>query len=186
MTQLARQEGQPLPQAPAAPFTYIDDCVTNIGHWEDKVKRDVETLFLRQDDVWDARITRVGDSIKEHIDNVDQRPKVKMDALGQRLETLRGRFDEQERLMRDIRALTHNTTAVTKNGLLRRMHMGITPILVLKPDLSELEPHPRVPRTMGDAWSLGQQAKGLVGTTSRKCTGAGFGTSFLILIKITP
>lgn len=131
-------------------------------------------------------MTRVRDNIKEHIDNVDQRLKVEMDALGQRLETLRGRFDEQERLMRDIRALTHNATGVTKNGLLRRIHMGITPILVLKPDLSELEPHPRVPKTVRDAWSLGQQAKGLVDTKSRICTGAGFGTSFLISIKITP
>ena len=46
MTQLARQEGQPRPQAPAAPITYIDDCVANIGHWEDKVKRDMEIWFL--------------------------------------------------------------------------------------------------------------------------------------------
>ena len=125
-------------------------------------------------------MTGVGDNIKEHIDNVDQTLKVEMDALGQKLETLRRRFDEQERLMRDIRALTHNATAVTNNGHLRRMHMGITPVLVLKPDLSEREPHPRVPKTMGDAWSRGQQAKGLADTKSRKCTGAGSGTSFLL------
>ena len=74
------------------------------------------------------------------------------------------RFEEVDKKIDDIKVQLENSTAVTRNGRLRRMHQSINLIKVLKPNgLNSFEwtSHPQVPKHMKNTFFLGQRAKGV-------------------------
>lgn len=73
------------------------------------------------------------------------------------------RFDKQKSELQDVKVQLEKSKAITRNGLLCRMHQRINLIKVRKPTNmidSVWTSHPEVPKQLKDIYILGQQAKG--------------------------
>lgn len=120
------------------------------------------------------------------------------DIIGVRFDQINDRLNDQETiwtdrldgmatLLLDARSAHDNAEALFRNGLIRRLHEKIIPLLVRKPCKKGVRDfewgcHPSMPKTAMDVYTLAQRAKGiLVNTRDRRGLAANpeYGKSFL-------
>ena len=100
------------------------------------------------------------------------------DAIGVRVDQLHNRLKDQEkdwidhwgsltRLCLDSTRAHENAEALFRNGLIRRLHQKIIPILVRRPSKQgfgdyEWQCHQQMPKTAVEVYALAQRAKGIL------------------------
>ncbi|KAF6223171.1 hypothetical protein HO173_013246 [Letharia columbiana] len=176
---LANEAGQSPPSVTNNPIEYIDGCLLNMALREKRIKVEIKDGFVEQESRCERQTSGLRSEIKKDMADMEV-------TLGNRfLEELHrsfsgffdrvervleaqddrsnARFNGVERSLRDGAAAHHNARAIFENGIINRLHHKIIPPQVpkLRTDGEvEWRSSSSMPDTVGEAYFLGQRAKG--------------------------